>query len=70
MLGSDYEYIDTDNSKASYGDVYAMGNSVDMSKFNIDEAYDENDVINFDPVDYSKYAFFSLIICRRLFINY
>ena len=31
-----------------------MGNSVDMSKFNIDEAYDENDIINFDPIDYSK----------------
>ena len=57
ILGPDYEYIDTDTSKSSLyggGDVYAMGNSVDMSKFNIDEAYDENDIINFDPIDYSK----------------
>ena len=57
-IGPDYEYIDTDSSKSSLyggsGDVYAMGNSVDMSKFDIDEAYDENDIINFDPIDYSK----------------
>ena len=71
LLGPDYEYIDTDNSKASQygysnGDVYATGNQVDMSKFNIDEAYDEDDIINFDPIDYSKYVNFIIPLFRNL----
>ena len=58
--GPDYEYVDTNDygNKISYqgnGDPYAMANAVDLSKFNIDQAYDEKDIIKFDELDYSKY---------------
>ena len=60
-LGPDYEYIDTNDygSKVSLygqnnGDTRALGNKIDLSKFNINEAYDERDIVNFDELDYSK----------------
>ena len=36
-----------------------MENTVDFSKFHIDEAKDEKDVVQFDELDYSKYVKFN-----------
>ena len=44
-----------------------MENTVDFSKFHIDEAKDEKDVVQFDELDYSKYVKFNSHKYRILF---